>query len=445
MRNPLNRYLILAFFVLAAWGFLAYRDYSSSGPGPGKERVLDIMFYQGGYGVEFFKLIAAKFEEAHPGVRVSIWSSPRISEKIRLRLLSDDPPDLIYPDGQLERYRVVKAGLIHDLSKDLAGEAYPGSGPWATIFYPSVLEIYHMQNAYYSIPFFLITYVCWYNAKMFREHGWQPPQTWEEMLTLCAAIKAAGIAPMALQGRYISYLQQVYFDVLDRMAPPGFFAEALLLKPGIWKEPVAAEAARRVQDLFRLGYFQPGCLGMSHTEAQMEFQQGRAAMVWCGTWLPSEMQNTMPPGFEYSCFATPAVTGGRGAPGVLTMDADHFFVCEKGKNRDLAVEFLKFMCRPEIAAVFVKEQQALTSLPRANAAIPANMQEVVKILDRAPYFKAPEAPGRPYPAFNRTMFSLLTELVLFDQGTGKFNLTPEEFGQQMEEKAEGMRRGAGKK
>ena len=76
------------------------------------------------------------------------------------------------------------------------------------------------------------------------------------------------------------------------------------LVPGSFDNPEFIEACRVAQRL-ATQYFQNGCLGMSHTESQMQFFTGRAAMIPCGAWLKSEMLGKIPDGFELGCFNLP--------------------------------------------------------------------------------------------------------------------------------------------
>ena len=42
----------------------------------------------------------------------------------------------------------------------------------------------------------------WYNAQMFEDNGWEEPVTYQELLDLCAEIKAAGITPIMFTGTF---------------------------------------------------------------------------------------------------------------------------------------------------------------------------------------------------------------------------------------------------
>jgi N-acetylglucosamine transport system substrate-binding protein len=448
MRQPSGGSVLAVLAVVSAAALL-YVDFAPRLPQAGRAggagrpaRVLDIMYFHGGFGVDFIEDVGRRFEALHPDVRVKIWASPRIAEKIRLRLLSGDPPDIFFPGWGLDVDRVIEAGLLYDIQPDLNRPAASGGGglPWEKSFYPGIFDRYRFDGRTYGVPFFYSTSVFWYNKGLFDAHGWKPPDNWEEFNDLCERIKAAGVAPIALQGRYIGYLREIYLAMLDRIEEPGFVESANMLKSGYWTRPSVVDVAGRIQDLFRKGYFQKGCLGMSHTEAQMEFLQGRAAMVWCGTWFTSEMREVIPKGFRYSCFGPPGVAGGKGDPTMLAVLSEYAFICQGARNRELAMEFLKFMCSPNVAERFVKDRQALTGMPAANRDAPESLRAVVDLLQQAKSFRTPTAHGNPYPSWEFAFNSCLTDLVTRPSGGESFLLTPQQFAEKLERKAEELRR-----
>jgi N-acetylglucosamine transport system substrate-binding protein len=450
---------VLAGLAVVSAAALLYVDFAPA-PGSGgggragagrRPRVLDIMYFHGGFGVEFIEDVGRQFESLHPDVRVKIWASPRIAEKIRLRLLSGDPPDIFFPGWGLDVDRVVEAALLYDIQPDLNRPPVAGAGtapaggvgagqPWEKDFYPGIFDRYRFDGRTYGVPFFYSTSVFWYNKGLFDAHGWKPPATWGEFADLCERIKAAGVAPIALQGRYIGYLREIFLSMLDRLEEPGFVESANMLKGGYWTRPSVVDVAGRIQDLFRKGYFQTGCLGMSHTEAQMEFLQGRAAMVWCGTWFTSEMRDVIPKGFRYSCFGPPGVPGGKGDPTMLAVQSEYAFVCQAARNRELAMEFLKFMCSPNVAERFVKGRQALTGMPAANRDAPESLRPVVELLQRARSFRTPTAHGNPYPSWEFVVNSCLIDLVTRPSGGETFRQTPRQFAEELERRAEELRK-----
>ncbi len=169
---------------------------------------------------------------------------------------------------------------------------------------PGSLDRYEYEGRIYGIPLFYSIYAVWYNKNMFAEHGWQPPSTWHEFFVLCEQIRAADIWPLAFQGRYPGYIGSVIDNAYYHLAGPERYYEQKELAPGSFDNPEFVEALRLVQ---RTGqeYFQPGALGMSHTESQLEFFLGHTAMVFCGSWLKSEMLGKIPDGFRLGAFNFP--------------------------------------------------------------------------------------------------------------------------------------------
>ena len=95
--------------------------------------------------------------------------------------------------------------------------------------------------------------------------------------------------------------------------------------PGSFANPEYVTALGLIQRTAQ-EYFQPGALGMSHTESQLEFFLGHTAMVFCGSWLKSEMMGKIPDGFRLGAFNLPVVEGGAGEPGAIYTGAGYYFV-----------------------------------------------------------------------------------------------------------------------
>ena len=68
------------------------------------------------------------------------------------------------------------------------------------------------------------------------------------------------------------------------------------LIPGSFANPEFEQALAFIQRTAQ-NYFQLGALGMSHTEAQLEFFTEQTAMIFCGSWLKSECRARYPPIF----------------------------------------------------------------------------------------------------------------------------------------------------
>src|SRR5699024_12627504 len=60
---------------------------------------MEIQYFVGGYGDEWWKKVISDFEEEYPDVNVKQSAGPEINDKMKTRWISEDPPDVVYIDG----------------------------------------------------------------------------------------------------------------------------------------------------------------------------------------------------------------------------------------------------------------------------------------------------------------------------------------------------------
>jgi len=199
------------------------------------------------------------------------------------------------------------------------------------------------------------------------------------------------------------------------------------LKPGAFTDPEFIHAARLTQEM-ATGYFEPGAMAMTHTESQLEWVNGRAAMIFCGLWLKNEMKNAIPDGFEMACFAVPPVEGGKGDPrAIYGGGAENFFVFSDAKHPKEALDFLKFMLSTESARSYIQQLDTLSPVRDSvkGVAISPALQSAVDVLDRSDRLYTDRLSGL-YLTFGKSVLpDALTDLL-----TGK--TTPEAFGSRLE-------------
>ena len=76
---------------------------------------LDIPIFTGGFGIGFYEESARLFEAQRPGVKVKIYGDPRITDKLRVRMIDGDLPDAALPSNLLIP-ELARAGRILDLT-----------------------------------------------------------------------------------------------------------------------------------------------------------------------------------------------------------------------------------------------------------------------------------------------------------------------------------------
>jgi N-acetylglucosamine transport system substrate-binding protein len=396
----------------------------------GKE--IEVSVFLGGYGLDYYLEVARSYERAHPGVRVNLWADPRNIEKLRPRFLAGNPPDAFW--AFLPIWRLANGGALYPLDDYLGTKAYGQPVTWRESFLPSTLDTAVVQGKTYFVPTDLSVYVMWYNVRMFDEHGWQVPRTWPEFTALCEKIKSAGIAPIAFQGRYPMYALPILLSLFQRQAGEQPVFDLNNLKPGAWQHPDLIKSGHMLREMMVKGYFQPGCMGMTHTEAQMEFVNGRAAMVPCGTWLKAEMQNTTPKGFRMSCFNYPAVPGGKGDPTVAEISLSYWCVPAQAANAKGGVDFLKWLTSLDNATKFTREKHTLCATKGTDRYVADELVPAVQIMRRAKYTWTPMYSAW-YPELSQRIADGAASLMAG-------SITPEEFCRRAEDMARRTRRDA---
>ncbi|HIE03439.1 MAG TPA: extracellular solute-binding protein [Candidatus Latescibacteria bacterium] len=321
------------------------------------ERTMEGAFFQGGYGMEWLYDAGKEFERAHPGYKAYIWGNPRVWDQTRTRFLAGNPPDVFWGIHNINIWVNLQEGLVAPLDSLMEAPAYGQEHiKFKDSFLPGALDSGRYEGHQYFLPITFAVLGLWYNVNMFEEHGWRPPKTWEEFLELCDEIKATGIAPLVHQGRYPSYYGIIFRALLYKIGGYRLLVDLDNLVPGAWERPDVVRAARMCRELIDRGYVLEGSSAFTHTEAQMVWLQGKAAMVPCGTWLENEMKEAIPPGFRMRIMPLPAVSGGKGSAEAIEASAGaDLWVPAQAKHKELGMEFLRILLSKKMARNFVRK------------------------------------------------------------------------------------------
>ncbi|MFN8607482.1 MAG: extracellular solute-binding protein [Vulcanimicrobiota bacterium] len=392
---------------------------------PAWAQPIEVALFEGGEGLDFFQRCAAAMGQ------VTCQGDPRISEKLRIRLLEGHPPEVT--NASLPFDQLIEKGKIQPLDAWLDGPNWDGSGRWGDDFLPGSLDRFRKNGHVYGIPLQYTVQACYFNRAQFRAHGWRPPESWEEWTRLCSQIEATGQSAIAFQGRYTYYASPLIQHCYYYLAGPRAYAEQFALKPGCFDNPAMIESLQRVQQLARQ-HFQPGALGMSHTEAQLEFLQGHAAMLVCGSWFKSEMRDKIPPGFELGEFALPRPSSSRVAP-AAQVGAGYFFVFSESARPARGVDYLRLITSRSQAERLAQTQDLPVAVRGANDRLSDDLDGLKKILEdsRASFG---EGMGSTHPGMAQVWSDVRFDLL---QGRA----TPAELARRLEAGATRLRSGPG--
>lgn len=400
--------------------------------------VVEVAAFEGGYGIHWHQKVATQYSALNVERNASavVWGDPRVSEKVKPRILRGDPPNLIL-DNRIPIWLMIATEKLAPFDSELDKPAWgleQENVTWREMFAPGMLDIYEAYGKVYAIPTSYGAWGCWYNARLFREHGWETPKTWSEFEVLCQKILDAGISPIAYQGKYPYYGWYTYFSLLHRCGGLAAINRANGCEPGAYSHPDAIWAARLMQEMSQR-YFQKGALAMNHTESQLEFVNDNAALIFCGVWLENEMKSSTPPDFEMRCFTVPGVEGGKGNPLLFNgQGMEYVFASSDAPNLDEALRFCNYMMSRENGPDMANAISVISPIKGAapREALSPALQSVLDIIDASPSTFSDRVSTLLLEWFNQVMQPCMSALL-----SGE--ITPEEFGRRMDAGIEASR------
>ncbi len=394
----------------------------------GRTRI-EVPLFEGGAGLEFYYYVSRAYEEARPDVLVDFYGDPRIADKVRVRILEGTFPEVT--NAWLNYWALIRNGAVLPLDEYLDGPSWEGDRTWRESFLPGSLDRYEHQGKIYGIPFLYSINAVWYSKNLFEEHGWEIPRTWDEFFALCEKIRAQGIWPLAFQGRYPGYIGSVIDNAYYHLAGRQRFYAQKDLVPGSFDNPEFVEALRLTQYTAQ-NYFQPGALGMSHTESQLEFFLGHTAMVFCGSWLKSEMMGKIPDGFRLGAFNLPMPQSTLAEPDAINTGSGYFFVLKNSRNPAIGADFLRFMTSRKMAGTFAEMRDILVAVDGAmEGRTTADLQDLVELAQRSTTAFG-TAPGEGFPEMDQFLNDVRFKIV-------NGQMAPEEGARALESAAEAVR------
>ena len=322
---------------------------------------LDVVIFKGGYGDDYAKFHEELYKNSFRGAAIKHAGITDIRQQLQPRFNSGNPPDVIDNSGaeQLPLSTLADTGQLTDLTQLFEAESIDG-GKIGDSLIPVALEAGEYGGKILVLNYALEVYGLWYNRALFDEKGWEPAETWDDFMALCKEIKSAGIAPMAHQGKYPYYIQQVMMDMAVKHGGKDVVNAIDSLEPNAWKHESVKMAAEALLEIKSKGYMLEGTEGLDHIQSQTRWNEGQAAFIPSGSWLENEQKEVAPEGFATTVAPTPLLDGATMPfQSTRVSAAEAFIVPSKAKNVAGGLEFLRIMLSKDGAAKFTE----LTAAP----------------------------------------------------------------------------------
>lgn len=397
---------------------------------------LDLSLFTGGFGDSWDQILVL-FKEKYPDVKVTTDFDPKNHERLRARLVAGNPPDVsLTVQSNFDLFGAIANDQYRDL-EDLFDDKVEGKDiTYKDLFKPESLNLGRVDGKIMLAPSDT-SFLGWiYNKKLMSDNGWTVPKTWDEFMALCEKIKAKGIAPFTYQGIYPYYMIFGYInEAISAYGGEQGYKDTLLLgKQGAWNSDYAKKTIQNIADMRDKGYFLEGTTALNHTQAQMEFINGRAAFIPCGTWFEQEMKDSLPEGFEIGFMPIPIDASGKLYVGITQC---YFAVPKQAKNYDAAKAWIQFIYNDVRVQEIYTEHTMLPVLkevaPSAVEKLPKSVQDAISVATADNIGYADNIiPETFYPTLYKVIGDNLTLVVLGE-------ITSDQFCENVEKEAERIR------
>lgn len=333
--------LALSMVFAGGCGSSGKEDEGSAKSDSGDQVTITYMQWQQEFSTAAIKLADAYMEE-HPNVKVEvITNSDGYSENLKAALVAGNVPEIFVTEG----YENMKS--YEEYLTDLSEEEWTGN------IKDAALQCVTLDGNIMGMPITMAGEGIIYNKKMFKEHGWEVPQTITELEELCKKIEAEGITPFNNQfaddwllGQFMSGSGYAYIPDNAEYTKELYAGNEKL------SENEQIKNSFKVLDLM-LKYGQDDCMSYGWNETCTAFATGEAAMAFEGDWVWDTVY-AIDPEIECGMFALPATENAEDTK--MIVDANGCFHIGKGSaHPEAGLDYLNWIATSETAKQIMLE------------------------------------------------------------------------------------------
>ncbi|MBV9230819.1 MAG: extracellular solute-binding protein, partial [Chloroflexi bacterium] len=318
---------------------------TTTGGGGSSTSTVTIWDIRTGSEQQVVKTITSDFNSSHPNIHAALnfFQNDPYKQKLQVAMGAHNPPDIFFGwgGGILKSY--IDANDVYDLTNDFNSDS-----SWKNRYIPSILAGATFNGKIYGLPTSGVQpEVFFYNKDIFKQYNLNPPQTWNELLSVVNTLKQHNLIPIALAGgSKWPYLMYAEF-LTDRIGGPDAFNAVLTNQSNAWSQDAFIKANTAIQQLVTMGAFGPSFASVvadTNQDAALLYT-GKAAMMLQGSWnFPVIATNS--PDFIQSgklgWFPFPAVEGGKGDPSDLYGNpCNYYSISSTAKSTKDCVTYLK--------------------------------------------------------------------------------------------------------
>lgn len=296
----------------------------------------------------YFVGVAREYEQLHPGVKITLIqeSDDSIKGKTKTLVAANSLPDIYFswPGSWGESF--VRSQRAVDLSRVLGPDT-----AWGKTLSPAAVKAFEYEGRFYGIPLYLDAKFMGYSKPIFKKAGVTVPDSFEQLVASCAALRQAGATPIALGnkegwpalhfvGQLVAY--NVPTATLERDFDP---AQARFDDPGY------ALSLRQFKLLAERCTDGVAVNGSSYASALQSFGNADAAMYYQEIieFDHSASADTRLKPADFGFFRLPPPAAARGDVNAIEGAPEGYMINAASRQVALAVDFMQFLTAPRYA------------------------------------------------------------------------------------------------
>lgn len=284
-----------------------------TGCGGGKKdddgKITITMMYSGSVSEDDFEttvlpdLVAKEF----PNINLEVEKIPddQYYTSLKTKLASGECPDIIL-------VQPMYAGSNAVITLAEAGYLEPLTDMEAIAKNPVGAKSFTYDGEVYGIPSGVTILGTYYNKDIFAEYNLEVPTTWSEFLDVCETLKANDVQPIVMGDKDMYVMQFGLYQLAcnEVYANDADFDESLRTGETSFTDDDTWDTVLEMYtELYDNGYISENSLGLGATQANQEFIDGKAAMVFDGSFDLATVTQKGAADFERGYFPLPAENG----------------------------------------------------------------------------------------------------------------------------------------
>lgn len=259
------------------------------------------------------------FEAENPDIDVEFdyVDSGNYSAKFAALASSNEVPDVFWTQSGYYCDQI-NEGLLMDLSDALADKAYEGDIAWKDTFIPSLLDSLQniaytgcgeMESYDYGVPFTMTTVAVMYDKAIYDKLGLTEPETWDDFMANCEAIKNAGYSALSVQSNTcIDWMPRLFWDQFcrDEIEEQGKTFESGEMT---FSTESVQKGMEEYKNLWDKGYLPENFMTSDIDTTAQLFIQGELAQVLIAPDKIQYIMDNAPDTMELATFPLPGIAG----------------------------------------------------------------------------------------------------------------------------------------